>query len=123
MNIKHLLLVTIFTCTSGCQQNHIDLLSPEAFKTAINQSEKIQLIDVRTPSEYLEGHIAKAENFDWNNENFKIQIQTLDKSKPVMVYCQKGGRSHKAAAFLMSNGFEKVYELDGGYNQWKSKYE
>ena len=78
------------------------------------------LLDVRTPGEVKQGQIAGARNIDimsW--DEFKAGVDQLDKSEPVMVYCKVGGRSHKAAVYLVDNGFTKVYDIKGGILAWE----
>jgi len=77
------------------------------------------LIDVRTPSEYARGTINTAKNVDWNSVNFEAEISKLDKSKPVFIFCQKGGRSGKALSKIKRLGFNEVYDLQGGYSGWE----
>ncbi|MEM7484303.1 MAG: rhodanese-like domain-containing protein [Bacteroidota bacterium] len=80
----------------------------------------VQLIDVRTPKEYQEGHIGNALNFNIKDSiTFPKQISTLNKKEPVYLYCRKGGRSNKASEILKENGFEIIYDYTGGYNDWK----
>jgi rhodanese-related sulfurtransferase len=81
----------------------------------------VVLIDVRTPEEYAEGAIKGSVNIDFfNQQAFIKQISSLDKNKPVYLYCRSGNRSMKAARQLVSSGFEKVYDLAGGYMAWSS---
>lgn len=82
------------------------------------KNENIQLIDVRTAEEFSEGHLPNALNIDYLNASFKDEIKTLDKERPVYVYCKSGGRSAKAAAILKEHGFVKVVNLQGGYSEW-----
>lgn len=79
---------------------------------------KAQLLDVRTPLEFEKGHLPQARNLDWRAEEFKTQAAKLDKTSPVFVYCQVGGRSRSAAEWLREQGFQTVYELKGGYVAW-----
>ena len=72
------------------------------------------LVDVRTPEEFEEGHLPGAINIDWLAADFKSHWAEIGPSKKVYVYCQKGGRSARAAAALDSLGFE-VIDLTGGY--------
>ncbi|MBO0320687.1 rhodanese-like domain-containing protein [Muricauda sp. CAU 1633] len=81
----------------------------------------VQLVDVRTPMEYNQGHIDDAVNFNINDEGFLNQIETLDKDKPVYLYCKIGGRSNRAAELLKSEGFTQIYDYTGGYDDWNSK--
>lgn len=83
------------------------------------QDTKNQLLDVRTPEEYNQGHIAGAFQADWNNfEQFKERTASLDKHKPLYVYCLAGSRSAAAQKWLIKEGFETVINLRGGMNAW-----
>jgi rhodanese-related sulfurtransferase len=55
---------------------------------------------------------------NYNSDDFASQIEKLDKTKPVFVYCKRGGRSAGAAEILKEKGFTKVYNLDGGITAW-----
>jgi len=66
----------------------------------------------------INGIFEKAVNMDVTSDDFESKIATLDKEKPVMVYCKSGGRSAKAASILKENGFKQVYDLDGGMIGW-----
>ncbi|HEU4716927.1 MAG TPA: thioredoxin domain-containing protein [Bacteroidia bacterium] len=88
------------------------------FSVLIDSLAGVQLIDVRTPGEFNSGHISGAQNIDWNGSGFSDGAMALDKSKPVLVYCLSGGRSHEAAEFFRKNGFKTVYELENGLRSW-----
>lgn len=78
-----------------------------------------QLLDVRTPEEYNQGHIAGALQADWNDfEQFKERTASLDKHRPLYVYCLAGSRSAAAQKWLIKEGFETVVNLRGGINAW-----
>ncbi len=81
---------------------------------------EVQWIDVRTPQEYNAGHIDDAVNFDVKGESFVEQINTLDKNKPIYLYCRRGGRSNRAAEILKSEGFMEIYDYSGGYDEWSA---
>lgn len=93
-------------------------LTTDEFQKRLKGSHEVQLLDVRTPGEYSQGHLEKAENIDYKNPAFKEQIDKLDKTKPVFVYCLSGGRSAAAAKVLHESGFTDVYEMQGGYMKW-----
>lgn len=82
---------------------------------------EIQLVDVRTASEFNNGHIDNALNIDVNSADFNTETQQLDKSKPVYIYCQSGKRSSNAAKKMESLGFTKIYDLRGGIVSWNNK--
>lgn len=77
-----------------------------------------QLIDVRTPAEVSKGAIEGSTNMNLFDDNFEAQIDKLDKTKPVYVYCASGGRSGEAMEMMHKKGFKEVYNLEGGYNAW-----
>ena len=80
-------------------------------------------LDVRTPKEYVEGHLKGSINMNYFDKDFKDQLGKLDKAKPVYVYCHSGGRSSKAMSIMKSQGFTTVYNLTGGYAGWKNLHE
>jgi len=103
---------------STLNSDKFEVLDKTAFKKAI-QHKKVQLVDVRTPREYNGGHIGKAVNIDlFQGGSFNQAFEKLDKSKPVYLYCRSGSRSRKAARKVLDMGFEKVYDLKGGYMGW-----
>ena len=80
-------------------------------------------LDVRTPKEYVEGHLKGSINMNYFDKDFKDQLGKLEKAKPVYVYCHSGGRSSKAMSIMKSQGFTAVYNLTGGYAGWKNLHE
>lgn len=77
------------------------------------------MVDIRTPGEYKAGYIDDAINIDFMNlENFSIQFEKLDKTKPVYIYCHSGVRSRNASNKLLTLGFTKIYDYKGGYKEW-----
>ena len=70
------------------------------------------LLDVRTPGEYAGGHIPGSKNLPLQSI-FEIAQVVPDPQTPVYVYCQSGGRSHRAAAFLEKSGYTAVTDLGG----------
>lgn len=77
------------------------------------------MLDVRSPSEYAEDHIAGATNINVNSFMFEESVQKLDKNKSYVVYCQSGGRSARACSLLDSLGFKNAANLEGGISAWK----
>lgn len=111
------LLSSLFNFSSR-YSDKINILDASTFKGHLKEK-NIQLIDVRTPREFVDGHIANARNFDYFNQSrFKEEIEKLDKTKPVYLYCRSGNRSQKAAKMLVDSGFEKIYDLKGGFMLW-----
>ena len=97
------------------------VLSADDFEKKYAETQNAQLLDVRTTGEYGGGHLPKAKNVDYKSPDFTEKIQTLDKTKPIFVYCLSGGRSAEAANIMRQNGFKEVYEMGGGYLKWTTK--
>lgn len=97
------------------------VLSTDDFEKKYKETPNAQLVDVRTTGEYGGGHLPKAQNVDYRSPDFTEKIQTLDKTKPVFVYCLSGGRTVEAANIMRQNGFKEVYEMGGGYLKWTTK--
>ena len=111
-----MLLTAMNACTQGNTQS---LLTPEQFLQTLGEKQGAQLVDVRTAQEFAEGHLQGAQNSDYNNGAFEANLNSLDKSKPVFVYCLSGGRSAKASSLLHEKGFAEVYDLKGGILAWR----
>jgi len=101
-------------------QGRIAKVGPEEFRQLIeSEGAEGTLLDARTPQEVREGHIEGAINLNFYDSDFREQLESLDESKPVYVYCRSGGRSGRAAKMLRAAGFPKVYDLEGGILAWK----
>lgn len=108
-------LTSIFK--SAGSDETFQVLSPVEYKSKIVQK-GMQLVDVRTPEEFKNGHISNAKNINFFDADFLIKILKLDASKPICIYCQSGMRSRKACRILSENGFKEIYDLKGGYLAW-----
>jgi rhodanese-related sulfurtransferase len=115
--LLNLLVTLLFSGAAISQQKKA--VNANDFENLIANNKGI-LIDVRTPQEFQEGRIAGAVNADWKNPDvFEKQTDSLDKSKPVYLYCLAGVRSEKAAARLVEKGFKNVVGLHGGIEEWR----
>lgn len=114
-----ILSFTILSC-NGQPSKKIESVAPEVFAEKIKATPNAQILDVRTPEEFASEHIDKATNINWLGDDFVTNVENLDKSKPVFVYCKSGGRSAKASAKLAELGFKTIYELQGGIMKWNA---
>lgn len=76
------------------------------------------LLDVRSPAEFSGGYIPGALNNNIHGSGFDAFVDTLDKNRPVFLYCASGGRSKRAMKALKDKGFTHIYELDDGIGAW-----
>ena len=104
------------------KQKVMKVISPqEVYDAVYNDKAAVQLVDVRTQEEYTVSHLKDAQNICVTNSDFEEKVKTLDKNKPVYVYCAVGGRSATAAKILSDMGFTEVYDLEGGITNWEEK--
>ncbi len=76
----------------------------------------LQLLDVRQPKEYEKGHIPGALLIPLSR--LPQELDRLDRSRPLLVYCAVGGRSRTATLYLAGQGFSRVFNLKGGIKAW-----
>lgn len=72
------------------------------------------IVDVRTPGEFNSGHLPGAKLIPVNQVSARINEFGSDKNRPIVVYCQSGGRSGSAESILKANGYTNVIN-GGGY--------
>lgn len=110
------------TITTGFGQSNgkLKTLNAERFEKKLDRIKNPQLIDVRRQEEYSEDHIGGSVNYNVLDSTLIKHIPELNKKKPVFVYCKTGVRGLRAAKILKANGF-RVYNLEGGLNEWKDK--
>ena len=100
--------------------------SQPAKKIQIEEVEKLRadkkctVLDVRTPKEFSAGHIAGAVNIDIKSPDFEKKVEALDKDKPYIVHCARGGRSAAACEKMEKLGFKLLYDFSGGMNAWQT---
>lgn len=92
-------------------------LPPKEFAAAANRA-GTTVIDVRTPTEYADGHLPGAINFDVEGPNFQKQVAALDPAGSYALYCRSGRRSAVALQYLQQVGLQDVYHLEGGVQEW-----
>lgn len=110
----------VFIALFSCQQKESSFksVSVDEFAALIANPE-VQLLDVRTVAEYSEGHIPNSININVLDDAFEtVADSTLQKDKPVAVYCRSGKRSKKAASILSKKGYT-IYDLDKGFMGWE----
>lgn len=114
--MKRVLLLFALLALASCAK--YPKLPVDQFQKVLAETPDVQLLDVRTPAEFAEGHIPGAMSIDWREEDFMQQAESqLDKSRPLLVYCRSGRRSESAAIALEEAGFD-TYDLKDGFLAW-----
>jgi len=93
-----------------------ELISAEGLIEA--SGDTMQIIDARGEKNFLENHVDNAIHIP--HESLREQMDTLDREKPVVTYCNKGVTGNAAQNILLQNGFKKVYNLSGGNTQYQA---
>jgi rhodanese-related sulfurtransferase len=74
------------------------------------------ILDLRTPADYGKGHIAGAINI--HSRSVPERMDSLDTSRTYLIYCARGIRSARIRKMMANAGFDRVYDLVGGYTGW-----
>jgi rhodanese-related sulfurtransferase len=100
----------------------MNTITPEEVKTRLDAGEKLNLIDVREPSENAAFNIGgilcplgKIKDFDVD------ELESL-KDQEVILYCRSGNRSGQATMMLETMGFSNPINLVGGMLAWQEKF-
>lgn len=91
-------------------------ISAKELNNWLNTGKDILLIDVREPSEFKDGYLKGAVNIPLGQ--LENRLQEIPKEKDVVVYCRSGRRSAEASGILVKNGYQKVFNLEGGIMNW-----
>lgn len=114
-----MLSATFFGCKeSSAQQSN--LVEPQEMIDVL-ASKDAHLVDVRTAREFNMGFIENAINIDFSSSNFQVELNKLDNTKPIVVYCRSGRRSGISTNNLVKAGFAEIYDLKGGIINWQKK--
>jgi len=84
----------------------------------INRRDAV-VIDVRDAAEYGSGHIAGARHIPQGQLQSRLKELEKVKTRPLIVTCATGNRSHAASALLQKQGYAEVYSLQGGLAAWR----
>ena len=117
---------------SACQTNQVEkVITTEETQniiSSLNNVDKIDfsdknnvLIDVRTPEEFVKGHVKGAINIDVNEDNFGKKVSELDSTKNYYIYCRTGVRAKSAEAIMLENNLKKVHTFQDGMLTYKGE--
>jgi rhodanese-related sulfurtransferase len=137
LSIACICIIFSIVMVSGCAQQikkqevmgpgekyfYVDILPPKDAFELIQKNKgnsNFVILDIRTPEEFRDGHIADAINVDFRSENFGKEIGRLDRNKTYFVYCRTGNRSYDALNLMGPTGFRSIVRLAGDITGWKS---
>lgn len=94
-------------------------LTADELSAELNNGGRPQLLDVRTPHEFREGHIAGAVNVPISELSRRLGRLRLKPRRPVVAICLSGHRSVPAVRLLRAHGWSDVRQLAGGMRAWR----
>lgn len=80
-------------------------------------NDELVIADIRDANTFGAGHIPGSVHL--SNENLGRFLNEKDYEQPIIVVCYHGISSQNAANYLVQQGFENVYSMDGGFEAWK----
>lgn len=95
------------------QFQHIDVAGAQQM---LNDSNAV-LLDIRDPQSFAVAHAQHAKHL--TNDTIVGLMEEIDFDQPVLVMCYHGVSSQGAAQYLVNQGFEEVYSVDGGFEAWQ----
>ena len=103
---------------AGLPISHLAQLSIHELRDRLTRREELLVLDVRTDSEYQQGHIAGAVNI--HAGQIKDRFGELEGTKPIAIICRTAHRSSIAGSILKQHGFQYLYNVSGGMTAWNS---
>jgi rhodanese-related sulfurtransferase len=93
-------------------------LSAAAATQLINRRNAV-VIDLRPAADFANGHLPSARHLEFGELQAKVGQLIKNKSNPVLLVCQNGQQSNKAARIVQEAGYAEVHVLEGGVNAWQ----
>lgn len=96
----------------------ITTITPSQLSELIQMGQKIDLIDVRTPAEYREVHIAEARNVPLDQLDPAALMHDNGRREPLYLVCRSGSRGQKACEKFLAAGHGNIVNVEGGTLAW-----
>ena len=106
------------TFTSAKSNPSLSIVTDITASELAEKATTVHLIDVRRPDEYTGelGHIAGTQLIVL--DTMPEHLESLPKDEPIVFVCRSGARSAQATAFALQNGFDQVFNMQGGMLKW-----
>lgn len=112
-----LLAIQLATCQAGSELDAS--LAPGELLASIEAGTAPFILDVRTPAEYMAGHIPGAVNIHVSELEQRLDEMPGLSDAPIVVYCERGIRAGVAETTLEQAGFTAVVGLQGDISAWR----
>ncbi|MBF7073372.1 thiosulfate sulfurtransferase GlpE [Glaciecola sp. MH2013] len=94
-------------------------ITPQRTKEMLDNGEA-RIVDIRDDQSFEQAHIEGS--FQLNNGSIQRFMDETDFDTPVIVVCYHGHSSQQAAQYMLHQGFEEVYSMDGGFEVWRTQF-
>ena len=113
--------LSCFLLLAAVQVSAKDISVKDAAALVQNPPQGLTIVDVRTPAEFRDGHLAGAVNMDFFGASFDSQILALPKDKPILLYCRTGNRSAGAYDVMEKEGITNILHMNEGITGWQKQ--
>jgi rhodanese-related sulfurtransferase len=124
--IAHHPWLVALTLASAAALLAVELHNRKLGTSAVGTNDAVRLmnqgaavLDVRSNEEYVAGHLGHARHAPPGSLDVMAESLKRYKDRPVLVYCESGGRAAAAVAKLRTLGFNQVFNLRGGVAAWR----
>ncbi len=121
-----IVFIILILSSNGCHSSigviskwNYNTISVSEAKELIENNTNLFILDVRTESEYKEGHIESAYLIPHSDIIDRQDELPTNKSQAILVYCRSGTRSATASSTLDSLNYTQIYNMEGGFTAWK----
>lgn len=111
------LVLLLGGCGNDATAGYDNISSAEAKKVLADPS-AVVVLDIRTPAEFIGGHIRGAVNIDFYANDFKSKLEALDKDATYLIYCRTGNRTGQSLSLMQQLGFKRILHLENGITEW-----
>ena len=112
--------MSLFLHSQAQDYENISVFEADSLIQLNKDNENFVILDVRTPSEYLRDHLENAFTRNFYDDDFQLQMDSLNKDFTYLIYCQSGNRSGQSFTIMQNLGFKEVYNMLGGIAMWKT---
>jgi rhodanese-related sulfurtransferase len=117
VKLYSLIIICLVTTRFNAQNQSISKLDCAEFYQELILNEYAQLLDIRQVSLYEKSRIHNALPAE-TKEKLLSYLTHIKKEDPIFIYCKKGIRSKQCAIWLQSKGYNKIIELNKGFDHW-----
>ena len=114
-----LLIISTLFFMSSCSTSKTHITANELLGQ-INTEQAPLIVDVRSQSEYKSSHVPGAIHVPFWTAFTSSQLDQVDKTQPLVIYCEHGPRAGIAKMAYSWAGFDTIYYLEGHMLGWKN---